>query len=115
MNMRATKLGPQVVQIGDNTLFSSDGEDYYRYSEGNSITRVRREHIYEEPIPKWLLHSVLLGDYLVKKCKTLVYASETVDWIAPVPGTPMTVEERERMVENIRHALQCLETKFEIL
>ena len=109
------KLGPQAVQIGDNTFFASDGEDYYRYSEGNLAARVRRGHIYEKPIPKWLLSSVFLGEYLVEKCKTLVYVSETTVWITPVPGTPMNVEEKDRLQKNIERALQCLGTKFEII
>ena len=80
-----------------------------------SFTRIRREHFYEDPIPKWLLRSFFLADYLAWKCKTLVYLSETESWLAPIPGSPLTVEQRERLRNNVEAALRCLGTNYEIL
>lgn len=115
MSANVTKLGPQAVQIGNDTVFASDGRDHYRYSEGDLVTRVRCDHLYKKPIPKRLLSSLFLGDHLAKSLVLRVFVSETTSWVAPVAGMPMSADQRLRFRTNVELALRCLGTNSQIV
>ncbi len=114
MSRKIVKLKPQLVRIGEDTFITSLDRFHFRYSKGDLVARVQLEWIYKHPIPKWLITSVFLHFYLARKRILQVLVSETLFWEAPVPGTPLTVAQKERLREDFELAMPYFAKRFEI-